>query len=183
MSYVENKFRKPCNFFSSQPQITHSIKIIPSSYSKLFAKWNLDKFIYENGYVQSCLPIIFQYQPISLQYYWPSDEQPIRFWLRVYKLHEAFPIYEKIIPILTMCYYYRMDSAVLVDAGCRVVSMDICSRMVEFAQRNKQFLINQGGQRFYSWGNDLSSRYTIVEIEPVQNLGGPNFSTKPHRKF
>ena len=103
--------------------------------------------------------------------------------LRVYKLHEEFSIYERIIPILTMCYYYRMDSAVLVDAGCRVVSMDICSRMVEFAQRNKQFLINQGGQRFYSWGNDLSSRYTIVEIEPVQNLGGPNFSTKPHRKF
>ena len=85
--------------------------------------------------------------------------------LRVYKLHEEFSIYERIIPILTMCLYYRMDSAVLVDAGCRVVSMDICSRMVEFAQRNKQFLINQGGQRFYSWGNDLSSRYTIVEIE------------------
>ena len=33
--------------------------------------------------VQSCLLIIFQYQPISLQYSWQSVEQPIRFQLSV----------------------------------------------------------------------------------------------------
>ena len=31
--------------------------------------------------VQNCLLIIFQYQPITLQYSWLSVEQPIGFWL------------------------------------------------------------------------------------------------------
>ena len=51
--------------------------------------------------VQSCIPIVTQYQPISLQYSWLAVEQPIRFWRVLYKHDWEFPIRKKIIPMLT----------------------------------------------------------------------------------
>ena len=52
-------------------------------------------------YVQSCFPIIFQYQPISLQYAWLSAEQPIRVWLSFMLLQHPleFTIHKRITPI------------------------------------------------------------------------------------
>ena len=49
---------------------------------------------------QSCLLIIFQYQPIRFQYSWLSIEQPIRYWL-LQKLPWKFVTHMMIIPILT----------------------------------------------------------------------------------
>ena len=50
---------------------------------------------------QSCLLIISQHQPISLQYSWLSVEQPIRIEWVLYKHHWEFPINKKTIPMLT----------------------------------------------------------------------------------
>ena len=60
-------------------------------------RWNITKDIYYilgHAYVQSCLLIIFQYHPISLQFSWLSVEQPNRIWhgLVLYKHHWEFPI-------------------------------------------------------------------------------------------
>ena len=51
--------------------------------------------------IQSCLLIIFQYQPISLLYSWWSVEQPIRIDWVLNKNHWQFPINKKIIPMFT----------------------------------------------------------------------------------
>ena len=66
-------------------------------------------------YVQSCFLIIFQHQPMSLQYSWLSVEQPIRIDQLLYKHHWEFPIHEQIIPMLTypipIFYSLRWDRA------------------------------------------------------------------------
>ena len=51
--------------------------------------------------VQSCLLIIFQHKPISLQCSWLSVEQPITLDWAFYRHHWEFPIHRKIIPMLT----------------------------------------------------------------------------------
>ena len=53
---------------------------------------------YPKPNVQSCLLIIFQYQPISLQYSWLSVEQPESGGRVLYMHHWEFPILKKTIP-------------------------------------------------------------------------------------
>ena len=49
----------------------------------------------------SCLLILFQHQPISLQYSWLSFEQPITIDWVLYKHHWEFSTHKQIIPMLT----------------------------------------------------------------------------------
>ena len=57
------------------------------------------KIIIRHVNVQSCLLIIFQDQPISLQYSWLGVEQPIRIDWVLHKHLLEFPINKKIIPM------------------------------------------------------------------------------------
>ena len=58
-------------------------------------------FTIEHVYFENCLPIIFQYKPISLQSSWLSVEKPIRIDRLFYKRHWEFSLSKKTIPMLT----------------------------------------------------------------------------------
>ena len=67
--------------------------------------------------IQSCLLIIFKYQPISLQYSWLSVESQLYYFDSVmYKHNREFPLQEKIIQMVT-CLLKHNFSPVLDSVG------------------------------------------------------------------
>ena len=91
----------------------------------------------EHVNVQSCLLILYQYQPMSLQYSWLSVEQPIRFRLSVVyatlgisNTMEDDPLLQVIIVIIlsliwAQCFYYKTGHVKLakkcISAGCNTL--------------------------------------------------------------
>ena len=83
---------------------------------------------------RSCLCVkfflVFQYQPISWQYYWLSNYQPIRIWLSVaYKHQSEFPMgKERYVQCLHALWAWAHGALLGVPKKCPVVRYTFCSK-------------------------------------------------------
>ena len=106
--------------------------------------------------VQSCLPIIFQHQPISLKYSWLSVEQPIRFDWVLYRYHREFPIHKKMIPMLKCPILCFCLPALIFFSAIKAILKTTSIISNNVFKKRKENRRTKNARRKYKWGrNDL----------------------------
>ena len=131
---------------------------------------NYISFLLGHIIVQSCLLIIFQYQPISLQYSWLSVEQPFRF--RLSDVYVSLRISNTV-----ECSKYLVDIKITCSLFFVLLSGEFLWHWHIFFLWHSDITINVGGESIKSHKFVLKARsdhWTSNDLETISEINMPS---------